>query len=229
VYFLYTIIYTIVIISLLPFEYFKRPKDLRKRWLREKFGFLDSLLSSHHPPISPLGNGGCIWVHAVSVGEVMAASPLLIKIREHYPSKKIILSTITDTGQKVAGERVPEGTGIMYLPFDIFVILNAVVKRLKPEILIVIETELWPNLFRVFRENRIPVILLNGRISEKSFRGYRKISFFMRDVLSHVNFFGMQSEEYAGRIRSLGVGGTRVQNLGNFKFDTNATNLWTAR
>ena len=230
-YFIYTIIYTIVIISLLPFEYFKRPKDLRKRWLREKFGLLDSLLSSHHPPISPIGNRGCIWVHAVSVGEVMAASPLLIKIREHYPSKKIILSTITDTGQKVAGERAPEGTGIMYLPFDIFVILNAVVKRLKPEILIVIETELWPNLFRVFRENRIPVILLNGRISEKSFRGYRKISFFMRKVLSHVNFFGMQSEEYAGRIRSLGVGGTRVQNLGNFKFDTKPPSQisgWTA-
>ena len=86
----------------------------------------------------------------------MAASPLLKEIREQYPSKEIILSTITDTGQKVARERAPEGTKIVYLPFDIPLVLNSVVKKVRPEILIIIETELWPNMFRVFRENGIP-------------------------------------------------------------------------
>jgi 3-deoxy-D-manno-octulosonic-acid transferase len=151
---------------------------------------------------------------------VVAASPLLKAIRERYPLKEIVLSTITDTGRKVAMERAPGGTKIVYLPFDIPLVLNPVVKKLRPEVLIIIETELWPNMFKVFRENEIPVILMNGRISEKSFRGYKKISFFMRKVLSYVNFFGMQAEEYAERIRSLGVDDMRIKTLGNFKFDS---------
>jgi len=212
VYFIYTLIYSLAIIFLLPFEYFKRPGDLRKKWLREKLGLFDSSLITHHSSL--------IWVHAVSVGEVAAASPLLKTIRERYPSKEIVLSTITDTGRKVAMERAPGGTHIVYLPFDIPLVLNPVVKKLRPEVLIVIETELWPNMFRVFRENEIPVILMNGRISEKSFRGYKRISFFMRKVLSDVNFFGMQAEEYAERIRSLGVDDMRIKTLGNFKFDS---------
>jgi len=212
VYFIYTLIYSLAIIFLLPFEYFKRPGDLRKKWLREKLGLFDSSLITHHSSL--------IWVHAVSVGEVAAASPLLKTIRERYPSKEIVLSTITDTGRKVAMERAPGGTHIVYLPFDIPLVLNPVVKKLRPEVLIVIETELWPNMFRVFRENEIPVILMNGRISEKSFRGYKRISFFMRKVLSDVNFFGMQAEEYADRIRSLGVDDMRIKTLGNFKFDS---------
>ena len=222
-YLLYSLIYTIAIFFLLPFEYFKRPKDIRKRWLREKFGFLNSSfvqLKSPHPPFAKGGGGGIIWVHAVSVGEVMAALPMLKSLKKRYPSRGIILSTITDTGQKVAREGAPEDTIIVYLPFDIASILNTVLKRIKPEILIVIETELWPNLFRVFKENGIPVILFNGRISEGSFKGYRKVSFFMKRILSYVDFFGMQGEEYAERIRSLGANKSRVKTLGNFKFDT---------
>ncbi len=211
-YLLYSLIYTIAIIFLLPFEYFKRPKDIRKRWLREKFGFFNSSFVPHPSSL--------IWVHAVSVGEVMAALPLLKKLRERYPSRGIILSTITDTGQKVARERAPEDTTIVYLPFDITSIFKKVLKKIKIEILIVIETELWPNLFKVFKENKISVLVLNGRISENSFKGYKKISFFMKRTLSYVDFFGMQGEEYAERIRSLGVNKSRVKTLGNFKFDT---------
>jgi 3-deoxy-D-manno-octulosonic-acid transferase len=222
-YLLYSLIYTIAIFFLLPFEYFKRPKDIRKRWLREKFGFYEFNLETFTPPYPPLGKGGkggVVWVHAVSVGEVMAALPMLKSLKKRYPSRGIILSTITDTGQKVAREGAPEDTIIVYLPFDIASILNTVLKKIKPEILIVIETELWPNLFRVFKENGIPIILFNGRISEGSFKGYKKVSFFMKRILSYVDFFGMQSEEYAERIRSLGANKSRVKTLGNFKFDT---------
>jgi 3-deoxy-D-manno-octulosonic-acid transferase len=209
---LYSIIYIFALIFIFPFEYFKRPKDLRKRWLREKSGFFNSSFILHPSSF--------IWVHAVSVGEVMASVPLLKILRKRYPSKEIILSTITDTGQKVAKEKSPEGTTTVYLPFDIAFILKSMLKKIKPEVLIVIETELWPNLFRVFKENGVPVIVLNGRISENSFKGYKKISFFMKKVLSYVDFFGMQDEEYAERIRKLGVSSSRVMNLGNFKFDT---------
>jgi 3-deoxy-D-manno-octulosonic-acid transferase len=211
-YFLYTFLYAVAIFLLLPFEYFKRPKNLRRKWLMEKFGRLDFNSSRTHVSAS-------IWVHAVSVGEVMAATPLLKRIREGYPSKGIVLSTITDTGLKVAKERVPEGSTVVYLPFDMPSILNAAVSRAMPVLLIVIETELWPNMLRVFRMKGVPVILLNGRISEKSFRGYKKISQFMKKVLSYVDLLGMQSDEYVERIRSLGADDARVRNLGNFKFD----------
>jgi len=207
-YVLYSFIYLIAVIILLPFEYLKRPKGIRRKWLREKFGFIKEV------------QGQTIWVHAVSVGEVTAAAPLLKRIRERYPSRQIIISTITDTGQKVAGERAPGGTITLYLPFDIPSILKRVLDRVRPKILIVIETEIWPNLIRVYREHGIPVLLLNGRISENSFRGYRKIAFFMKKVLFPIDFFGMQGEEYADRIKMLGVDPEKVSNLGNFKFDT---------
>ena len=211
-YLLYSFIYTIVLIFIFPFQYLKRPRKNRKGWLKEKFGFFQFSF--------PISQSSVIWVHAVSVGEVMAALPLLKKLKERYPSKGIILSTITDTGRKVARKGAPKGTTVVYLPFDIPLILNAVIKRVRPEILIVIETELWPNIFRAFKKKGIPVVVLNGRISEHSFRGYKRISFFMKRALSHVDIFGMQDEVYAERIRSMGVESERVMVLGNFKFDT---------
>jgi 3-deoxy-D-manno-octulosonic-acid transferase len=214
-YFLYSLLYIAVLFFLLPFQYLKRPKELRGKWLREKFGFIKGGRGS-----GSTRNEGIIWIHAVSVGEVMATLPLLKKLREKYPSKSIMLSTITDTGQKVAKERAPEGTIVFYLPFDVPPILKTVLKRMRPEVLITIETELWPNLFRVFKEFRIPIIIVNGRISENSFRGYKKISFFMNRVLSNVNLFCMQSDLDAERIRSIGVDKGRIKVLGNFKFDT---------
>jgi len=211
-YLLYSFIYTIVLIFIFPFQYLKRPRKNRKGWLKEKFGFFQFSF--------PISQSSVIWVHAVSVGEVMAALPLLKKLKERYPSKGIILSTITDTGRKVARKGAPKGTTVVYLPFDIPLILNAVIKRVRPEILIVIETELWPNIFRAFKKKGIPVVVLNGRISEHSFRGYKRISLFMKRALSHVDIFGMQDEVYAERIRSMGVESERVMVLGNFKFDT---------
>jgi 3-deoxy-D-manno-octulosonic-acid transferase len=211
-FFLYSFLYTIAIIFLLPFEYFKRPREIRKRWLREKCGRFNAPSRSHPSSL--------IWVHAVSVGEVMAALPLIKKLRERYPLKQIVLSTITDTGQKVAREQASGGTAVVYLPFDLPFLLKNVLKQRRPDVLLIIETELWPNLCRVFKENRVPVVLLNGRISEKSFDGYKKLSFFMKNVLSYIDMFCMQSAEYAERIRLLGVESSRVTITGNFKFDT---------
>jgi 3-deoxy-D-manno-octulosonic-acid transferase len=221
---LYSFLYAIAIIFLLPFEYFKRPKEIRKRWLREKFGLFNSSVISH--------SSSLVWVHAVSVGEVMAALPLIKRLRERYPLKQIVLSTITDTGQKVAREQASEGTAVVYLPFDIPFILKNVLKQRKPDVLLIIETELWPNLCRVFKENQVPVVLLNGRISEKSFGGYKKLSLFMRNVLSYIDMFCMQSAESAERIRLLGVESSRITIAGNFKFDTrppSAMPAWTKK
>jgi 3-deoxy-D-manno-octulosonic-acid transferase len=208
----YSFLYAVALLFILPFQYFKRPHHIRQRWLKEKCGLF-------HAPFSTL-NSDFIWVHAVSVGEVMAAVPLLKSLKGKYPSKGIVISTITDTGQKVARERSPEGTTVIYLPFDFSSVLGSVLKRSRPELLIIMETELWPNMLRVFKAYNVPIILLNGRISENSYKGYKKISFFMKMVLSHIDFFGMQETVYAERIQSFGIDKSRVLNIGNLKFDT---------
>ncbi|MBI5076201.1 MAG: 3-deoxy-D-manno-octulosonic acid transferase [Nitrospirae bacterium] len=208
---IYSILYTMALLILFMPEYLKRPSDLRRKWLRDKFGFFDLVRITHHS--SP------IWIHAVSVGEVNAAIPFLTKLKAAYPAIPVILSTITDTGQKVARQKTPEGTHIVYLPFDLRSILTRCFEKIRPRLFIVVETELWPNLFRVAAERTIPVIILNGRISEKSSKGYRRVSFFMKEVLDHVTLFCMQSGPDADRIKAIGAEGNKVQVLGNFKFD----------
>jgi 3-deoxy-D-manno-octulosonic-acid transferase len=210
-YLIYSILYTIALLVLFISQYLKRPRDLRKQWLREKFGFL---------PVAPgTGSHSPVWIHAVSVGEVNAAVPLLRKLKTAHPDVPVILSTITDTGRKVAREKSPPGTDVVYLPFDLGWILNRCFRKVRPRLLVVVETELWPNLFRVSKKSGVPVLLLNGRISEKSSRGYRKAFFFMKKVLDNVTLFCMQSDADAERIRSIGAGADRVRVLGNFKFD----------
>ncbi|PKL51099.1 MAG: 3-deoxy-D-manno-octulosonic acid transferase [Nitrospira bacterium HGW-Nitrospira-1] len=217
-FFLYSILYTLAIFLLFIPQCLKRPKELRWKWVREKLGRLSEMEQS-------------IWVHAVSVGEVNAAIQLLIRLRKKYPDVPIVLSTITDTGQKVASDKAPEGVRVVYLPFDIHWILNRSFRRVKPKILIVIETELWPNIFRLANKRTVPVIILNGRISEKSSQGYKKISFFMKRVFSYVAVFGMQSRLDAERLKAIGADEKKVQVSGNFKFDMEVSGkmpAWTA-
>ncbi|MDH4232617.1 MAG: 3-deoxy-D-manno-octulosonic acid transferase, partial [Nitrospirota bacterium] len=203
---IYSIIYSVVISILFIPQYLKRPKELRLKWVREKFGGLPEMRDS-------------LWVHAVSVGEVNAAIQLLRRLRDKYPYMPIVLSTITDTGQKVASAKVPEGVRVVYLPFDINWILKKAFERVNPRLLVVIETELWPNIFRRAHKRNIPVMVLNGRISEKSAKGYKKISFFMKKVLSYVTVFSMQGSPDAERLRAMGADEKKVKVSGNFKFD----------
>lgn len=212
-FFAYSFLYIIVLIVLLPFEFVKRPRDVRAKWLREKLGMFPAAYLRNPKP--------CLWIHAVSVGEVHAALPLVERLRSRYPRHRIVLSTITDTGQKVAREKSPEGTTVIYLPFDVPCIVRSTLRKVKPDVFILIETEIWPNLLRICSANGIPVLLLNGRMSAQSFRGYQKISFFMKRVLSFVDCFGMQSHVDAERIGAFGVNGAKIQVVGSFKFDAN--------
>jgi 3-deoxy-D-manno-octulosonic-acid transferase len=215
---IYSLLYTIVILLTFVPQYRKRPKESRSRWLREKLGSVPQL-------------GPAIWVHAVSVGEVNASIMLLRKLRDAYTSVPVILSTITDTGQRVAKEKAPAGTTVVYLPFDTNFTLRRCLRKVRPVIFIVIETELWPNIIRFFDRCGIPVIMLNGRISEKSARGYAKISFFMKEVFSHVTLFGMQSRTDEARLLRIGAPKDKVLVTGNFKFDMQIKReipAWTA-
>lgn len=209
---IYSFLYFIVLLFLLPFQYRKRPKDFRQRWLREKFGSFNFKLLTL--------NSTLIWVHAVSVGEVIASLPLLQKLKDRYPSASLLLSTITDTGQKVAMEKASEGTKVIYLPFDLSFILERTLKNIQPNLFITIETELWPNLLMTLKKRKIPAVVMNGRISDDSFKGYKKIKFFMQSIISCVDLFCMQDAVYAGRIKELGAPEDKVRVIGSFKFDT---------
>lgn len=206
---IYSFLYLIVLIFLLPFEYFKRPACLRKRWIREKFGFFkkNKQIETFKPKI---------WIHAVSVGEVVAVSRLIKELSSKY---EIILSTITDTGQKIANDRFNNcNVKVIYMPFDILFAINRTLKYFKPVALILTETELWPNLIRI-ASKKMPVILINGRMSSKSFKGYRKIRFFIKPLLKRLSLLCAQEEQYKERFLYLGAEEQKIHVTGNMKFD----------
>src|SRR3972149_5665787 len=135
-----------------------------------------------------------IWVHAVSVGEVMAAHPLIRELKKKYPGRKLILSTVTVTGNFTARQRGPEADAVFYFPFDYPCIVRRVINRINPVIVLVAETELWPNFFRYLKKRGIPSAIINGRISPHSSTNYLKLRIFFKKVFSNVDLFCMQSE-----------------------------------
>ncbi len=213
-YWFYTLLYAVVLIVLSPFEFFKRPPGTRRRWLRERLGRYDTptVAGSHEPET--------LWLHAVSVGETIAAVPLVRKIASRHRSLRIVVSTVTDTGQQVARERFGDDAHVVYVPFDLPRTVGRALDRLRPSLLIIMETELWPNLILTARRCGVPVLLVNGRISEKSYIGYGRIAFFLRRVLRAVDLFCMQNEVYAERVRALGAPAGKVKVVGSLKFDT---------
>ncbi len=160
-----------------------------------------------------------IWVHAVSVGEVMAAHPLIRELKKKYPHRKLILSTVTVTGNYTARRRVPEADAVFYFPFDFPYIVRRVIRGINPQIVLVAETELWPNFFRELKRAGIPSAVINGRISPNSSRNYRKFKAFFSQVFDNVTLFCMQSEADAMRIKDIGADPEKVMVTGNLKFD----------
>ena len=160
-----------------------------------------------------------IWVHAVSVGEVMAAHPLIRELKKKYPGRKLILSTVTVTGNYTARQRVPEADAVFFFPFDYPWIVRRVIRRINPVIVLVAETELWPNFFRELTRAGIPSAVINGRISGSSYKNYLKFKSFFGQVFGQVTLFCMQSGEDAARVKDIGAPAERVMVTGNLKFD----------
>ncbi|MGC2064462.1 MAG: glycosyltransferase N-terminal domain-containing protein, partial [Thermodesulfovibrionales bacterium] len=198
-YFIYSFLYAAAVCLLLIPQYLKRPAKLRMTWLKEKLGI--SRITIRKETARPF------WVHAVSVGEVTAAIPLLNILKTSYPDVRIILSTMTDTGRGVAESKAPSGVSVVYMPFDSFCIMKRFIRRTNPLLFLIVETEIWPNAIRVAHSQGVPVIMVNGRISAKSFRGYKAISGFMKTVLNCGTLFLMQTEGDAERMRLMGAEG----------------------
>ena len=167
--------------------------------------------------------GQPIWLHAVSVGEVLASKALLEELHKAYPNKQIVISTVTPTGNNIAQRIAQEKDFVFYLPFDISFIVKKVVALINPSLVIIAETEIWPNLIRRLKKRNIPVITVNARISDGSFKGYRLIKFLIKPVMNKIAAFCVQAETDANRLFELGVAKEKIKITGNMKFDTSTT------
>lgn len=170
-------------------------------------------------PLRPPSSGRAIWYHAVSLGEVMASVPLMEEISDALPNAPLWISTITETGQSTAQSRVPRAAGTFYFPFDHPWIVDRVIRRLRPGLFITMETEIWPNCIWRLHRRGVPVVLVNGRISDGSVIWYRRFRFLFRDVLNCFDLLCVQSELAAERIRAIGAPEARIVVTGNMKFD----------
>lgn len=212
-YFIYSLLLTLGFIVLLPrFAIDALRSGKYVTGLRERLGNLPQLSSSDRP---------LFWLHCVSVGETEAARPLVHALRERFPSYRLVVSTTTVTGQQVARRAFADNaTLIFYFPIDWNWVVRRVIRSLRPAAVLIMETELWPNLLRECHRQSIPVALINGRISQTSFSRYKLVRPFMRRVLNHISIALMQSDRDATRIRELGIPNERVLMCGNLKFDS---------
>jgi len=192
---------------------------------RERLGGLpQEIVARASTPASSAGaNNAPIWIHAVSVGEVLAARPLAEGLKQRFPKCAVFVSTTTETGQGLARERLDLVDGIFYFPLDWVVPVRRALNAIRPALVIVMETEIWPNFLREARRRGIPVIFANARISEKSFARFKKWEFlvgpFYARVLADSNLFLAQTPEDASRLAEMGAPEGRVEVTGNLKYD----------
>ena len=161
----------------------------------------------------------CFWVHAVSVGETMAALPLIRELQKKYPDVPLVVTTMTPTGAARVKAALGDSVFHLYLPYDLPAAVNRFLRAVKPKIALIMETELWPNMFAACKQQGIPICLLNARLSEKSARGYRRVGSLTREMLSALQLIAANAALDAERFVALGALKERVIVTGNIKFD----------
>jgi 3-deoxy-D-manno-octulosonic-acid transferase len=160
----------------------------------------------------------CIWLHAVSLGEVSLIGPLVAELRRRHPEFQLVISTTTLTGHALAASRYPENT-VFYCPLDFTWAVRRAVRRIRPDLLVLAELELWPNLIAAARNSGAQVAIVNGRLSDRSFRGYRRLGPLVRRCLRQLNLVAVQNRQYADRFLALGAADEVVYVAGSLKFD----------
>ncbi|MFH1678980.1 MAG: tetraacyldisaccharide 4'-kinase [Candidatus Omnitrophota bacterium] len=203
---LYDLIFVIFAILYLP--YFLLKKKLHYGFI-QRVGILPRNLKLESP----------IWIHAVSVGEAKVAEILVRQLREAFPKKQFVISTVTATGNSIVRGFHAEGGFVFYLPFDLSFIVKRVIRKINPCVCIILETEIWPNLITQLNKMNLPVILVNARISDHSFLGYRIVKPLIKPILNKVNLFCVRSNTDAKRLAALGVASDKLKITGNMKFD----------
>lgn len=206
-------IYTATMYALTPVILYRlavrglRYPEYFQRW-RERFGRFED------PKIRD-----SIWIHAVSMGEVNAAMPLIDALMERYPDTPFVITTVTPTGSERVRRVYRDRVFNVYLPYDLPASIRRFLDRVRPRLAVVLETEIWPNLFFACQARQIPLIVANARLSEKSFRGYGPVRPLAQSALASARYVAAQSAVDAGRLRDLGADPERLGNFGNLKYD----------
>jgi 3-deoxy-D-manno-octulosonic-acid transferase len=209
---LYSFCFTLGFLLALP--YFLLRAFWQKKYLsnfKQRLGWL--------PPAVDASAQGGVWIHAVSVGEVVAILPLARALQQKWPERPLFISTTTSTGQNLANQKLAGVARALYFPFDWRFSVRRSLNRVRPEIVLIAETEIWPNFLRECQLRRIPVLLINGRISDQSLLWYRKIRWFMKRTLAYFSYCCMQSQIDLERIRSLGAAWEKTEVCGNLKYE----------
>jgi len=162
----------------------------------------------------------CIWLHAVSVGEVNAATTVIEELQNRFPDFEILISTTTDTGFARASALFGENLQVFYFPFDLSWIMRRAFRKIRPAICLLMELEVWPNFVRIAQQLNIPVVVVNGRISDKSFSRYKKIKPIAKKIFCKVTLVLAQTDEYAQRFKEIGCPDEKVIVTGSLKYDT---------
>ncbi len=178
-----------------------------------RFGIFSTPVKEH------LKAGANIWMHAVSVGEVMVIDGFINRFKEKHPSYQLIVTVTTKAGYELACERLKGRALVLASPIDLSIVAGRFVSLIRPKMYIAVETEIWPNLYRQLHLQKVPIAVVNGRISDGSFGRYKAIRFLLKGVLNQVSLWCMQAQEHAARITALGAGSSRVKVTGNMKFD----------
>jgi 3-deoxy-D-manno-octulosonic-acid transferase len=224
-YFLYRILTAAAMFLLAPYYALRGwRRGEPSRTLRERFGGLSGDLIERARRPAPSGScPGAIWIHAVSVGEVLAAAPLIEGLKQNFPDRAVLVSTTTETGQRLARGRLQCADGIFYFPLDWIIPVRRALRAIGPSLVIIMETEIWPNFLREARKLGIVVIFANARISERSFSRYKRWRFlvgqFFTLVLRDAECFLAQTAEDAARLAEMGASRDCIEVTGNLKYD----------
>jgi len=211
---LYPLVLFLYAVLELPKYLWRRVIHGRYRGLfRQRLGFLPREVadSGAHSPI---------WIHAVSVGEAQVARSLVAQLNERHPNRRIVISTITDTGQEIA-RNIPGVNATFYLPLDFSWCVQRAIRLVNPSLVVLIENEIWPTLTRELRKQGIPIVMVNGRVSDGSFPKYRMVARWLKPIFDRVGAFLVQTSRDAERFAEIGAPKERIEVLGSLKFDAN--------
>ena len=212
-YLLYDLVLLASAAVLIPYYLFRGWRRGKvRRGIRERLGFYTA------GQLAQVAGRKVLWVHAVSVGETRAAVPLLKRLKSLYPEHLLVLSNVTETGHQIALD-LREVDLCLFFPFDLSWVVRRVLRQVRPDAIVIVETEIWPNFIHGASRAGIPVILVNGRISDRSFPRYRLARKLIAPILDQLSAFCMQTELDAQRIVAMGAGPERVSVTGNLKFD----------
>jgi 3-deoxy-D-manno-octulosonic-acid transferase len=211
---LYNILFTVFFLLASPYYFFRLWR--RGNWragFQQRFGAFSSKVKQ------AVTNRHVLWLHAVSVGEVNLCTQLIKALEPRLPNLKLVVSTTTTTGMGELQKKLPSHIQKVYYPIDRWAYVVRALKTLHPEAIVLIEAEIWPNFIWRARDLRIPVFLVNARLSERSFRGYRRLGFLFRPLFATLAGVGCQNEQDAARLRELGVRPEVIRVVGSMKYD----------